>query len=137
MEPTPLVGRAHELDTIVRSLAAEDTRLLTLTGPAGVGKTRLALAAAARLAEQMATASPMASRWSISRPSATPTWCLARSRGRWACWTSAAAPRWSAWWRRWRSGGSWWCWTTVEQVLPAAASSLPICWLPVRAWRCW
>ncbi|HEX9118541.1 MAG TPA: helix-turn-helix domain-containing protein, partial [Anaerolineae bacterium] len=51
MEPTPLVGRAHELDTIVRTLLAEDTRLLTLTGPAGVGKTRLALAAAVRLVE--------------------------------------------------------------------------------------
>jgi transcriptional regulator with XRE-family HTH domain len=51
MEPTPLVGRARELDTIVRTLVAEDTRLLTLTGPAGVGKTRLALAAAVRLVE--------------------------------------------------------------------------------------
>ncbi len=50
-EPTPLVGRVHELDLIVRSLAAGDTRLLTLVGPAGVGKTRLAFAAAARLAD--------------------------------------------------------------------------------------
>jgi predicted ATPase/DNA-binding CsgD family transcriptional regulator/transcriptional regulator with XRE-family HTH domain len=50
-EPTPLVGRSLELDTIVRTLVAEDTRLLTLTGPAGVGKTRLALAAAVRLVE--------------------------------------------------------------------------------------
>ncbi|HEX6655691.1 MAG TPA: LuxR C-terminal-related transcriptional regulator [Candidatus Limnocylindria bacterium] len=49
--PTPLVGRVQELDTIVRSLVAGDTRMLTLTGPAGVGKTRLALEAAARLAE--------------------------------------------------------------------------------------
>jgi predicted ATPase/DNA-binding CsgD family transcriptional regulator/DNA-binding XRE family transcriptional regulator len=49
--PTPLVDRVHELETIVRSLVAEDARLLTLTGPAGVGKTRLALEAAARLAD--------------------------------------------------------------------------------------
>jgi predicted ATPase/DNA-binding CsgD family transcriptional regulator/DNA-binding XRE family transcriptional regulator len=49
--PTPLVGRDQELDTIVQFLVAGDTRLLTLTGPAGVGKTRLALEAAARLAE--------------------------------------------------------------------------------------
>jgi predicted ATPase/DNA-binding CsgD family transcriptional regulator/transcriptional regulator with XRE-family HTH domain len=49
--PTPLVDRAQELATILRSLATGGARLLTLTGPAGVGKTRLALAAAARLAE--------------------------------------------------------------------------------------
>jgi len=48
--PTPLVGRVQELETIVRSLVAEGTRLLTLTGPAGVGKTRLALEAAGQLA---------------------------------------------------------------------------------------
>ncbi len=50
-EPTPLVGRVHELELIVHSLAAGDTRLLTLVGPAGVGKTRLALAAAAHLGD--------------------------------------------------------------------------------------
>ena len=39
-----LVGRESELDDIGRSLAG--CRLLTLTGPGGVGKTRLAIAAA-------------------------------------------------------------------------------------------
>jgi predicted ATPase/DNA-binding CsgD family transcriptional regulator/DNA-binding XRE family transcriptional regulator len=48
--PTPLVDRVHELDTTLQLLASEGVRLLTLTGPAGVGKTRLALEAAARLA---------------------------------------------------------------------------------------
>ena len=41
-----LVGRASELEGISQTLAA--TRLVTLTGPAGVGKTRLALALARR-----------------------------------------------------------------------------------------
>jgi predicted ATPase/DNA-binding SARP family transcriptional activator len=41
---TPLVGRERELDDIVR--AVTQSRLLTLTGPGGTGKTRLALAAA-------------------------------------------------------------------------------------------
>jgi predicted ATPase/DNA-binding SARP family transcriptional activator len=41
---TPLVGRQRELQDVVDSLSG--SRLLTLTGPGGVGKTRLALAAA-------------------------------------------------------------------------------------------
>lgn len=49
-QPTPLIGRAGELATVRRQLVASGVRLLTLTGPAGVGKTRLALAAAAQVA---------------------------------------------------------------------------------------
>ncbi|MGH3259871.1 MAG: ATP-binding protein, partial [Streptosporangiaceae bacterium] len=41
---TPLVGRESELNEIVAALAR--SRLLTLTGPGGTGKTRLALATA-------------------------------------------------------------------------------------------
>jgi predicted ATPase/two-component SAPR family response regulator len=41
---TPLVGRASELGDVVDAL--DRSRLITLTGPGGAGKTRLALAAA-------------------------------------------------------------------------------------------
>src|SRR5262245_15481231 len=49
LQPIPLIGRAQELETILRMLTVDGVRLLTLVGPAGVGKTRLALAVAANV----------------------------------------------------------------------------------------
>jgi predicted ATPase/DNA-binding SARP family transcriptional activator len=49
--PTPLVGRRLELVSV--TALARDVRLVTLTGPGGAGKTRLALAAAAELGREL------------------------------------------------------------------------------------
>jgi predicted ATPase/DNA-binding SARP family transcriptional activator len=54
--PLPLTrffGREAEIARVRRLLIAEGTRLVTLTGPGGSGKTRLALETAARLREAM------------------------------------------------------------------------------------
>lgn len=52
MPGTPFVGRVEGLADIANRLADPDCRLLTLVGPGGIGKTRLALQAAQNLVDQ-------------------------------------------------------------------------------------
>ena len=49
---TPFLGRETELGRVTAILADDHVRLVTLTGPGGIGKTRLAIQAAAASSEQ-------------------------------------------------------------------------------------
>jgi predicted ATPase/class 3 adenylate cyclase len=46
-QPTPLLGRSRELEAVRALLLDEGVRMVTLTGPGGTGKTRLAMQVAA------------------------------------------------------------------------------------------
>ncbi len=54
IQPTPFLGREQEVAIIGNLLRREDVRLVTLTGPGGMGKTRLGLQVAAELSDLFA-----------------------------------------------------------------------------------
>jgi predicted ATPase/class 3 adenylate cyclase len=64
----PMVGRKRELAELVRLFTRDGARLVTLTGPGGVGKTRLALAASGELVDSFRDGAAFVELASIRQP---------------------------------------------------------------------
>jgi predicted ATPase/DNA-binding SARP family transcriptional activator len=70
--PNRTIGREHEVATVSERLRAESVRLLTLTGPGGVGKTRLALEAARAVQADFTDGAHFVSLAALQRPDGVP-----------------------------------------------------------------
>jgi predicted ATPase len=65
---TSLVGREQDIEEVVGVVELPDVRLVTLTGPGGVGKTRLAVAVAERLRNRFGARTVFVSLETIEQP---------------------------------------------------------------------
>ena len=65
---TSLIGREDDIGQVSDLLELPEVRLVTLTGPGGVGKTRLAIAVATRLEERSSRQTVFVSLASIAKP---------------------------------------------------------------------
>ncbi len=103
-----LIGRGAEVEEVSNLLRA--SRLVTLTGTGGIGKTRLALAVAHRLLSQFPDGAWLAEFSPLSDPNLVPATVAAAVGSN----SPAASFPHSGWRKRSRRVACWWCWTPAS-----------------------
>ena len=142
--PAPLnrfIGREREREAVMLRLADEPgtlqvrPRLLTLTGPGGVGKTRLAIEVARDLARGAAYPDGV---WFVGlAPLADAARCRTRSPPCSASASRPALPSWRRCRRRCAPAGCCWCWTTASTSSTPAREWRRRSWAPARTSPSW
>jgi hypothetical protein len=74
---TSLLGRERAIDEVAGLVARSGARLVTLTGPGGVGKTRLAVAVGERLRDRFGAGTVFVRLDAVTEPGAGPGRCRA------------------------------------------------------------
>ena len=128
---TPLVGREREAAAVEDLVAGEGVRLVTLTGPGGVGKSRLAVEAARRLGPGFVDGVRFIELAAVPAADLVAP-AIAAGLGL----NSSAAGCSPTCGRTWDPGGCCWCWT-ISSTWWAQRRCWRTCWVPLPAWWCW
>ena len=131
-QPTSFVGRAAELAEL-RSLVSGGSRLVTVAGPGGIGKSRLALQVAAGALDGAGDGVWLVELAPVAEPELVARTVAAVLGVR----EEPGRPCWIPWPTRSATGTCWWCWTT-----PSTCSARPPSWPtpccgPARGYACW
>ena len=129
---TSLIGRKRAIGEVARLLGRPTVRLVTLTGPGGVGKTRLAVAVGERLRGRFRAGTVLVPLEAITDPGLVLA-AIGRAAGADLARTGSSLEVLAETFGDGPGCWSWTIWSRWSRSPPTWAS----CWLAARGWRSW